>query len=46
MTREVEAAFPKVVFGVAPTILKDQLEEFIRSTPPERLIKIMIYVFI
>ena len=37
----VEAAFPNVVFGVAPTILKeqldDQLEKFIRSTSPERL---------
>ena len=38
---EVEAAFPNVVFGVAPAILKeklhDQLEKFIRSTSPERL---------
>ena len=41
MAREVEAAFPNVVFGVAPAILKeqldDQLEKFIRSTSPERL---------
>ena len=41
MAREVDAAFPNVVFGVAPTILKeqldDQLENFIRSTSPERL---------
>ena len=40
MVREVEAAFPNVVFGVAPAILKeqlvDQLEKFIRSTSPER----------
>ena len=39
--REVEAAFPNVVFGVAPAILKeqfdDQLENIIRSTSPERL---------
>ena len=41
MAREVESAFPKVVYGVAPAILKeqldDQLEKFIRSTSPERL---------
>ena len=41
MALELEAAFPNVVFGVAPTILKeqldDQLEKFIRSTSPERL---------
>ena len=41
MAREVEAAFPNVLFGVAPAILKepldDQLEKFIRSTSPERL---------
>ena len=41
MALEVEAAFPNVVFGVAPAILKeqldDQLENFIRSTSPERL---------
>ena len=41
MAREVEAVFPNVVFGVAPAILKeqldDQLEKFIRSTSPERL---------
>ena len=41
MAREVEAAFPNIVFGVAPAILKeqpdDQLETFIRSTSPERL---------
>ena len=34
MAREVEAAFPNVVFGVAPAILKEQLddrlEKFIR----------------
>ena len=41
----MEAAFPNVVFGVAPGILKeqlddqldDQLEKFISSTSPERL---------
>ena len=41
MAREVEGAFPIVVFDVAPAILKepldDQLEKFIRSTSPERL---------
>ena len=37
MAREVEAAFPNVVFGVAPAILNEQLEKFIRSTSPERL---------
>ena len=41
MAGEVEAAFPNVVFGGAPAILKeqldDQLEKFIRSTSPERL---------
>ena len=41
MARAVEAAFPNVVFGVAPAILNeqldDQLEKFIRSTSPERL---------
>ena len=38
MVREVETAFPNVVFGVASAILKeqwdDQLEKFIRSTSP------------
>ena len=37
----MEAAFPNVVFGVASAILKeqldDQVEKFIRSTSPERL---------
>ena len=41
MGRTVEAAFPNVVFGVALAILKeqlvDQLEKFICSTSPERL---------
>ena len=41
MAREVEVAFPNVAFGVAPAILKeqldDQLEKFICSTSPERL---------
>ena len=41
MAREVEAAFPNVVFGVAPAILKeqldDQLEKVLRSTSPERI---------
>ena len=41
MNRAVEAAFPNVVFGVSPAIMKeqldDQLEKFIRSTSPERL---------
>ena len=37
MALEVEAAFPNVVFGVAPAILKKQLDKFIRSTSPERL---------
>ena len=41
MARDVEAAIPNVVFGVAPVILReqmdDQLERFIRSTSPERL---------
>ena len=41
MAREVEAAFPNVVFGVAPAILKEQLdyqlEKFIHSTSLERL---------
>ena len=45
MARELKAAFPNVVFAVAPAILKenlddqldDQLESFIRSTSPERL---------
>ena len=37
MAREGEAVFPNVVFGVAPAILKEQLEKFIRSTSPERL---------
>ena len=35
-----KASFPNVVFGVTPAILKelnDQLEKFIRSTSPERL---------
>ena len=38
MAREVETAFPNVVFGVALAILKeqlyDQLEKFIRSMLP------------
>ena len=42
MARDVEAAFPNVLFGVAPAILKkqldDQLEKFIRSISPEQLI--------
>ena len=37
----MESSFPNVVFGVAPAILKeqldDQLERFIRFTLPERL---------
>ena len=41
MGRAVEAAFPNVVFGVALAILKEQLvnqlEKFICSTSPERL---------
>ena len=41
MAREVEDPFPNVVFGVALVMLKeqldDQLEKFIRSTSPERL---------
>ena len=41
MARELEAAFPNIVFGVAPAILKeqlhDQLEKFTRSTSHERL---------
>ena len=41
MAREVETVFPNLVFGVAPAILKeqldDQLEKFIRSTSHERL---------
>ena len=41
MAREVEAAFPNVVFDVAPPIpkeqLDDQLEKINRSTSPERL---------
>ena len=41
MAREVEAVFPNIVVGVAPAILKeqleDQLEKVIRSTSPERL---------
>ena len=36
MAREIENAFPSVVFGVAPGVLKKQyddvLEDFIRST--------------
>ena len=40
IVREVDAAFPNVVFGVAPAIMKeqldDQLEKFIRSTSSER----------
>ena len=42
MAREVDVSFPNVVFGVVPAILKeqldDQLEKFIRSTSPQRLI--------
>ena len=41
MARDVEAAFPNDVFGVAPAILKeqldDQLEKLIRSTSSEGL---------
>ena len=41
MVREVEAAFPNVVFGVAPAILKeqldDQLDKFIHSASSELL---------
>ena len=41
MAREVEAVFLNVVFGLAPAILKeqldDQLEKFIRFTLPELL---------
>ena len=41
MAREVEGTFTNVVFGVALTIMKeqldDQLEKFIRYTLPERL---------
>ena len=41
MAQEVEAAFPNVVYGVAPAVLNeqldDQLEKFILSTSPERL---------
>ena len=37
MAGEVQAVFPNVVFGVAPANLKEQLERFIRSTSPERL---------
>ena len=40
MAREVEAAFPNVVFGITPAIMKeqldDQLEKFIRSTPDRK----------
>ena len=40
--REIENSFPSVVFGVAPGVLKEQyddvLEDFIRSTAPERLL--------
>ena len=43
MAREVEAAFPNVGFCVAPAIMReqldDQLEKFIRSTSPERLME-------
>ena len=41
MAREMEAAFPNVVFDVAPAMpkekLDDQLETFIRSSSPKRL---------
>ena len=37
MARMVEAEIPNDVFVVAPAILKEQLEKFIRSTSPERL---------
>ena len=41
IAREVDAAFPNLVFGVAPAILKEQLEDqlqkCIRSTSLERL---------
>ena len=41
MAREVNAAFLNVVFGVAPAIMKEQLDDkleaFIRSTSPELL---------
>ena len=40
MAGEVETALPNGVFGVAPAIMKeqldDQLEKCIRSTSPER----------
>ena len=39
IARVVEPSFPNVVFGVAPAILKeqldDQLEKCIRSTSPD-----------
>ena len=41
MARKQEAAFPNVVFGVAPMILNDQLDDqlvtFLRAMLPERL---------
>ena len=40
MAREVKSAFHNIVFGVAPAILKEQLDDqqvkFIRSTSSER----------
>ena len=40
--REVDNSFSSVVFGVAPGVVKEQyddvLEDFIRSTNPERLL--------
>ena len=42
VARDIENALPYVVFGVAPGVLKEQydgvLEDFIRSTAPERLL--------
>ena len=46
MAREVETSIPNVVFGVAPAILKEQLddqrEKLICSMSPERLIAPMV----
>ena len=33
MAREVEAAFPNVVYGVAPAILKEQLDDQLENRP-------------
>ena len=42
VAREIENAFPSIVFGVAPGVLKEQyddvLEDFIMPTAPERLL--------